>query len=181
MFCEKQAKQVVRHGNVRSTYSSDEEREQWNSDDSVDEAGKSFGVHLKSHDRYTYVDAMTNRLNETDARLLRASINNKEKKKPLGHLNGVDPENGILNEDYTNEQNMTNQGFTKKVSFGPNDGQPQGPPPRKPKINVTKNTTVITSGANNGATDTSRNMSYRGAKEQDKLTGEIDDVAKRDH
>ena len=46
---------------------------------------------------------MTNRLNETDARLLRASINNKEKKKPLGHLNGVDPENGILNEDYTNE------------------------------------------------------------------------------
>lgn len=38
MFCEKQAKQVVRHGNIRSTYSSEEEA--FNSDDSVIGPGK---------------------------------------------------------------------------------------------------------------------------------------------
>ena len=65
---------------MRSTYSSEEEQEKFNSDDSVDEPGRQkYGVVVKQHDRFNYVDAMTNRLNETDARLLRSSINNNPK------------------------------------------------------------------------------------------------------
>ena len=101
-FCEKQAKQIVRHGNVHSTYSSDEE--QWNSDDSV--LGKNkIGVAIKPDDRFTYVDAMTNRLNETDLRLLRASIN----ERPEKHKTGGDNEGGrIVRSNFSNEQHMTN-------------------------------------------------------------------------
>lgn len=67
----------MRHGNVRSTYSSEEE-EKFNSDDSVDVAPDKlrFGAVNNQFETYKYVDAMTNRNNETDRRLLRASINN---------------------------------------------------------------------------------------------------------
>ena len=75
MFCEKQAKQIVRHGNYKSTYSSDEEH--YNSDDSIMGGADKHGMAVRPNDNYAYVDAMSNRLNETDARLLRASINEK--------------------------------------------------------------------------------------------------------
>ena len=89
MFCEKEAKQVVRYGNYKSTYSSDEEH--YLSDDSVKWGRHQVGVVDRPHDNYKYVDAMTNRLNDTDLRLLRASINEKPQSKAL---NGADNEGG---------------------------------------------------------------------------------------
>ena len=101
----------MRHGNIKSTYSSDEEH--FNSDDSVLGQNK-VGVAIKPDDRYTYVDAMTNRLNETDLRLLRASINERPEPRKMGG----DNEGGRhLPHSYTNEQHMTNQEFEKKVKF----------------------------------------------------------------
>jgi hypothetical protein len=35
------------------------------------------GVAVRPNDNYMYVDAMTNRLNDTDLRLLRASVNDR--------------------------------------------------------------------------------------------------------
>ena len=98
-FCEKQAKQVVRHGNIKSTYSSDEER--YNSDDSVipGKNQQQVGVVLRPNDGYAYVDAMTNRLNETDLRLLRASIN----ERPKDNLMAADNEGGSQRNSYLDE------------------------------------------------------------------------------
>jgi len=103
MFCAKQAKQVVRHGNVRSTYSSEED--QFNSDDSVlGAARQKVGVTIGNQDRYPYVDSMTNRMNETDARLLRGAINDKPKDKPSLR----DDENGLLASAYLTEKDSNN-------------------------------------------------------------------------
>lgn len=109
MFCEKEAKQVVHHGNVRSTYSSDEEH--FNSDDSVlGGFGKhGVGVVVKANDNYAYVDAMTKRLNETDIRLLRASINDRPQKNTAG-----DNEGGSLPDRFIHEEDFTNQPFEYK-------------------------------------------------------------------
>jgi len=114
MFCEKEAKQVVRHGNVRSTYSSDEER--FNSDDSVVGGfGKhGVGVVVKTNDNYAYVDAMTKRLNETDIRLLRASINDRPKQNTAG-----DNEGGSLPDRFIHEEEETNQRFEYKPKVDP--------------------------------------------------------------
>ena len=51
----------------------------WNSDDSVigGIGAHKVGVTDKTTDQMLYVDAMTNRLNENDLRLLRSSINDK--------------------------------------------------------------------------------------------------------
>ena len=115
MFCEKQSKQVVRHGNLRSTYSSDEE--QFNSDDSVIDAGKhKVGVIQTPYDNFAYVDAMTNRLNETDLRLLRGSVNDWPEGRDR-KANNNDSEKGPLPNSYTNEQSMSNQTYEKKVTF----------------------------------------------------------------
>jgi uncharacterized membrane protein YdfJ with MMPL/SSD domain len=112
MFCEKQSKQIVRHGNVKSTYSDDEE--QFHSDDSVMGGyGKhKVGVTVHPNDNFAYVDAMTNRLNDSDLRLMRASVNDRPKE-----LASADNEGGQIPNSYTNEQHMTNQAFEKKVSF----------------------------------------------------------------
>ena len=90
MFCEKQAKQIVRLGNIKSTYSDDEEH--LHSDDSVMGGfGKhQVGVVTRPNDNYAYVDAMTNRLNETDLRLLRAAVNDR----PKDQQQGADNEGG---------------------------------------------------------------------------------------
>jgi len=103
MFCEKQAKQIVRHGNIKSTYSDDEDR--FDSDDSVmgGHGKHQVGVAMHPNDNYAYVDAMTNRLNETDLRLLRASVNDR----PKEHQGG-DNEGGTIPNSYTNEQQMSN-------------------------------------------------------------------------
>jgi len=88
----------VRHGNVRSTYSSDEE--QFNSDDSVLGAARhKVGVVIGDMDNFKYVDAMANRMNETDARLLRGSIGDRDKDGVPG-----DNESTAQNAAFTNEQ-----------------------------------------------------------------------------
>ena len=53
---------------------------------------------MRPNDNYAYVDAMTNRLNETDARLLRASINEKPQTKAGDNEGGQ-----ILPKSYTDE------------------------------------------------------------------------------
>ena len=68
------------------------------------------GVH--PNDNFAYVDAMTNRLNDSDLRLMRASVNDRPKE-----LASADNEGGQIPNSYTNEQHMTNQAFEKKVSF----------------------------------------------------------------
>lgn len=60
---------------------------------------------IKPDDRFTYVDAMTNRLNETDLRLLRASINERPEKHSK---TGGDNEGGRIVPNYGNEGHMTN-------------------------------------------------------------------------
>ena len=79
-------------------YSSDEEHPV--SDDSIlDGVGKhQVGVAARPNDNYAYVDAMTNRLNETDARLLRAAIGERE-----GAQRSGDNEGGQLRSSFTNE------------------------------------------------------------------------------
>ena len=80
----------MRHGNLRSTYSSDEEL--FNSDDSVVNAARhKVGVIQTPYDNFAYVDAMTNRLNETDLRLLRGSVNDW----PEGRSRSNDNEKGL--------------------------------------------------------------------------------------
>lgn len=54
----------------------------------------------RTYDNYKYVDAMTNRLNETDARLLRASINERPLPKAL---QGGDNEGGQIPNSYLDE------------------------------------------------------------------------------
>ena len=81
----------MRHGNIRSAYSSDEEH--YFSDDSVINIVKNqykVGVADRENDNYAYVDAMVNRHNETDLRLLRASINDR----PKDHRRSGDNEGG---------------------------------------------------------------------------------------
>ena len=66
---------MVRSGDFKSDYSSDEEKD-FESDDSVIETNKAkVGVTSQHRDNLAYVDAMVNRHNPTDLRLLRASIN----------------------------------------------------------------------------------------------------------
>lgn len=96
---------------MRSTYSDDEEKELYDSDDSVLGAGRhKVGVQVKEHDRFNYVDAMTNRFNESDARLLRAAINDEPKDKPIGSGDG-DNETGRIPRSFTGELTSTNQAF----------------------------------------------------------------------
>ena len=111
-FCEKQSKQIVRHGNIRSTYSDDEE--QLHSDDSVigGPGRHQVGVAVRPNDNYAYVDAMTNRLNDTDLRLLRASVNDRPQEQQA-----ADNEGGQIPNSYTNEHHMSNQAYEKKVNF----------------------------------------------------------------
>ena len=54
----------------------------FHSDDSVmgGVGAHQVGVAMHPNDNYQYVDAMTNRLNETDLRLLRASVNDRPPK-----------------------------------------------------------------------------------------------------
>jgi len=121
MFCEKEAKQVVRHGDIRSVYSDDEEM--FHSDDSVlDTAQNRVGVVKRGNDNYGYVDAMTNRLNETDLRLLRAAVNERPKVKAVG---GGDVESVMLPSSYTNEHSQINQEFERKVKFSGDQARPQ--------------------------------------------------------
>ena len=108
-------------------------------------------------DNFKYVDAMSNRMNDTDARLLRASIG--ERPGPQGQTPG-DNESQMQNAAFTNEQFQTNQEYTKKVKFSP---AVTGPPGRKNKLdaggktNVVTNMTVVnkneTSNARNGSKD----------------------------
>jgi predicted RND superfamily exporter protein len=135
MFCDKQAKQVVRHGNMRSTYSSDEEL--FNSDDSVmgGFGSRKVGVVVKNNDNFAYVDAMTNRLNETDLRLLRASINDRPQQNPAG-----DNEGGSYPDKFLHEADLTNQDFERKVKF---DARAKKPDNRKNQI-VAQGSTNIT-------------------------------------
>ena len=66
---------------MRSTYSSDED--QFNSDDSVLGAARhKVGVVIGNTDRFGYVDSMTKRMNDTDARLLRGAINDRPENLP---------------------------------------------------------------------------------------------------
>ena len=74
----------MRSGDFKSDYSSDEEKD-IDSDDSAIEQNKArVGVTAAHRDNMQYVDTMVNRHNQTDLRLLRASINEKEVKPPKG-------------------------------------------------------------------------------------------------
>lgn len=81
LFCEKQAKQVIRHrSNLRSAYSSDEENQFYDQyvgteDGSSGRPKNQVGVAVKVNDAFAYVDAMTNRRNPADLRMLGAAIN----------------------------------------------------------------------------------------------------------
>ena len=71
LFCEKQAKQVVRNGDIKSKYSDDE----LNSDDSIEDGVLKHQTGTIHKDAMPYVDVLSDRLNPTDLRLLRHSIN----------------------------------------------------------------------------------------------------------
>ena len=80
---------------MRSAYSSEEVEQQFFSDDSVVGGGRQnnqVGVVDKPNDNFAYVDAMTNRLNVTDNRMLRAAINED---KQIKQKNAVDNERGL--------------------------------------------------------------------------------------
>ena len=137
---------------MRSNYSDDEE--QFNSDDSVlGAAWDKVGAVSGEMDNFKYVDAMTNRMNDTDARLLRASIGDRP--APLGYLD----ESTAQNVAFTNEQHQENQKYIKKVSFDATGGGPSrkkkildgGDMSRDGKTNVTTNMTV------NSKTEISKN------------------------
>lgn len=78
---------------MRSAYSSEEVEQQFFSDDSVGggHQNNQVGVVDKPNDNFAYVDAMTNRLNATDNRMLRAAINED---KQIKQKNAVDNERG---------------------------------------------------------------------------------------
>lgn len=158
MFCEKQAKQVVRHGNTRSTYSSDEER--FNSDDSVlgGFGAHGAGVVVKTNDNYAYVDAMTNRLNETDVRLLRASINDRPKDQPQG-----DNEGGSFPDKFLHEQELKNQGFEiREKMTAPSAAKSKAAAvTKRNKISVSKESNYVSTSVN---LDAAKKVSGRESK-----------------
>ncbi len=80
-----------------------------------------MGVAARDNDNYAYVDAMTNRLNDTDLRLLRASVN--ERPKALKQVG--DNEGGQFPNNYTDEHHLNNQVFERKVKFKGHVERPQ--------------------------------------------------------
>jgi len=141
---------------MRSTYSSDEEI--FNSDDSVmgGFGSRKVGVVVKNNDNFAYVDAMTNRLNETDLRLLRASINDRPKPNPAG-----DNEGGSFPDKFLHEQELTNQDFERKVKFDPRAKRPDN---RKNQV----------SASNQGNTNITNNYTEMIQKSGKKATGSAD-------
>ena len=104
---------MVRAGDFKSDYSSDEEKD-IDSDDSAIEKNKArVGVTAAHRDNHNYVDAMVNRHNETDQRLLRASLNDKHPSETGQHSKNTEAQPP----DYSYEADMENQEFTKKIDF----------------------------------------------------------------
>lgn len=133
-------------------------------------------------DNFKYVDAMSNRMNDTDARLLRASIG--ERPGPKGQTPG-DFESQMQNAAFTNEQFQTNQEYTKKVKFSP---AVTGPPGRKNKLdaagktNMVTNMTVVNKNETSNARNSSQDASGRrkgsnkvGIADDTMLAGKQDD------
>ena len=133
-------------------------------------------------DNFKYVDAMSNRMNDTDARLLRAAIG--ERPGPQGQTPG-DNESQMQNAAFTNEQFQTNQEYSKKVKFSPGV---TGPPGRKNKLdaagktNMVTNMTVVnkneTSNTRNGSQDANgrrKGSNKVGIADETMLAGKQDD------
>lgn len=109
---------MVRSGDFKSDYSSDEERGA-DSDDSVIDGNRAkVGVTAQHKDNLGYVDAMVNRHNPTDLRLLRASINEHAGKSTKRNGRATDAGRGTPGaNDYGDEADTENQEFTKKIAF----------------------------------------------------------------
>ena len=98
----------MRHGNIRLANSSEDER--FFSDDSVANGNK-VGVLDKPNYGNRFVDAMNDRRNDTDMRLMTNAVTEKdfEGGVPLKRNGGF----GL----YTNERKLKNQPFERKVKF----------------------------------------------------------------
>ena len=151
-FCERQAKQVVRRGDVKSQYSSDEE---FCSDDSVHEAlegGNKIGFkELTARDHYHFVDAMTNRMNETDQRLLKQSISYHDELKSVGDVRDMEEGASAYRKQntYVNESEMSNQNFGPKKRVGFNDMSSRLYDDERTNLNMNLNATLESRADNN--------------------------------